>query len=62
MKWAKIAAIGNSFSAILFTLIFFYFNKMVLDKDSKENSIYLLLYRSHEIFKGEVILRNKNKE
>ena len=39
VKWAKIAAIGNSFSAILYTLIFFYFNKMVLDKDSKENTI-----------------------
>ena len=40
VKWAKIAAIGNSFAAILYTLIFFYFNKMELDKnDSNENSI-----------------------
>lgn len=41
VNWAKIAAIGNSSSAILYTLIFFYFNKMVLDKDNKENNIML---------------------
>ena len=39
VKWAKIAAIGNSFAAVFYTLIFFYFNKIVLDKDSKENNL-----------------------
>ena len=37
VKWAKTAAIGNSSSAVLYTLIFFYFNKMVLDKENKDN-------------------------
>ena len=39
VKWARIAAIGNSLSAVFYTLIFFYFNKIILDKDSKENSL-----------------------
>ena len=38
-KWAKIAAIGNSSTAVLYTLIFFYFNQMELDKEKKEKSI-----------------------
>ena len=39
MKWAKIAAIGNSLSAVLYTLIFIISNNMVLEKDNKENNI-----------------------
>ena len=45
VKWAKIAAIGNSSTAVIYTLIFFYSNKIVLDKGSKKNS----LNRDYEI-------------
>ena len=40
VKWAKIAAIGNSLAAVFYTLIFFYFNKIVLDKDNNINKEY----------------------
>ena len=39
MKWAKIAVTRNSLSAVLYALIFFISNKMVLDKDNNGNSI-----------------------
>ena len=39
VNWAKTAAIGNSLSAVLYTLFFIISNNMVLDKDNKTNSI-----------------------
>ena len=39
VKWAKIATKGNSSTAVIYTLIFFYFNKIVWDKGSKKNSL-----------------------
>ena len=36
-NWAKIAAIGNSFSVILYTIIYFYSNKKVLNEEIQEN-------------------------
>ena len=36
-NWAKIAATGNSFSVILYTIIYFYSNKQVLNEEIQDN-------------------------